>query len=166
MDILTQFGVEPVLLVAQIINFLIVFFILKKVLYQPILDTLKTREKTIKEGYKQAEEAKVLYEHAAEKEKEILKKAQTEAKQLIQEAKAQSSTLLAESEEKTRIQVEKMLAEGRALIAQDSEKARKQLNAQIVQLAESVLGKSLEGFFSEKEQETVMKNATKQLKVD
>ena len=57
MEIIKNFGVEPVLLVAQIINFLIILFILKKFLYKPVLDTLKKREDSIKEGLKQAEES-------------------------------------------------------------------------------------------------------------
>jgi len=43
MDILNQFGIKPVLLAAQVVNFLALLFILKKFLYQPILKVLKTR---------------------------------------------------------------------------------------------------------------------------
>ncbi|MBU2632677.1 F0F1 ATP synthase subunit B, partial [Patescibacteria group bacterium] len=49
MEIVKQFGLDPVLLVAQIVNFLILLFILKKLLYKPVLELLKKREDTIKE---------------------------------------------------------------------------------------------------------------------
>ena len=71
MEILENFGVNPVLLAAQIVNFIIVLFILKKFLYKPILDLLKKRQFTIKEGLKQAEAtAKEAAAKAAEVNKE------------------------------------------------------------------------------------------------
>ena len=57
MEILENFGLNPMLLIAQIVNFLIVLFILKKFLYKPVLEMLKKRQTTIKDGLKQAEEA-------------------------------------------------------------------------------------------------------------
>jgi F-type H+-transporting ATPase subunit b len=58
MEILKTFGFDPILLGAQIINFLIIFYLLKRFLYKPVLGMLKTREDKIKEGIKQAEEAR------------------------------------------------------------------------------------------------------------
>jgi F-type H+-transporting ATPase subunit b len=79
MEILHEFGINPVLLVAQIINFAIVFWVLKKFLYKPILTMLKERQKEIKKGITDAEDARVLLEKTTQKEKEVLKKAQAES---------------------------------------------------------------------------------------
>ena len=70
MDILNQFGVQPILLAAQVVNFLILLFILKKFLYGPILKVLDSRKKTIEQSLKNAEEIeRRLLETTEEKEK-------------------------------------------------------------------------------------------------
>lgn len=164
MEILNDFGVNPYLLGAQIINFLIVFFVLKKFLYKPILNALKTREETIKKGLEDAETARKLLEDAEAKETKLLQKAQTEAKKLIDDARAESQEMLAQAEEKTRIQTEQMLKDAKSQISEDMKKAEKQLSANITTLAVHVLEKSISDIFSQDEQEIVLKKAIKKLK--
>lgn len=164
MESFAQFGLNPILLTAQIINFLVVFFVLKKFLYKPILDTLKNREKTIKDGLKQAEEARLLMENTAKKEAEILKKAQTEAKQLLEETRSQRDEMLKEAEAMTRTQTEAMLKEAREQISFETAAAEKRLSAHISQLATTFLQKSVSELFSDEDQDRIMKNAVKKLK--
>src|SRR5437870_10658982 len=57
MEILKNFGFEPILFIAQIVNFVIIYLILKKFLYKPVLKLLKDRKQTIAGGLKQAEES-------------------------------------------------------------------------------------------------------------
>ena len=72
MEIVKEFGLNPYLLAAQIVNFLIILYILKKLLYKSVLDMLKKRSDSIKEGIKQAEEGRLTLEKALEEEKKIL----------------------------------------------------------------------------------------------
>ena len=57
MEILKTFGVDPIFLGAQIVNFLIIFYLLKRFLYKPVLGCLKTGRQN--QGLKQAEEARI-----------------------------------------------------------------------------------------------------------
>lgn len=164
MELIQNFGINPYLLGAQIINFLIVFYVLKRFLYKPILHTLKTREATIKKGLEEAERARQLLEEAEAKESKLLQKAQAEAKKLISDAKSESQALLAQAEEKTRAQTEQMLKEAKLQINEDMKKAEKQLSANITTLAVHVLEKSIADIFSQDEQEIVIKKAIKKLK--
>jgi F-type H+-transporting ATPase subunit b len=163
MEIAQQFGINWVLLAAQIVNFLIVLFILKKLLYKPVQEMLRNREKTIKEGLKQAEEARVLLEQTAEREREVLRKAQQEAKKLLEETKQQRVQMMAESEILTKKQAEAILKEARSQIAFESAQTEKRLTAHISQLAVTFLQKSIADLFSEEDQERIMKNAVKKL---
>lgn len=45
-----QLGIEPQLLLAQLVNFLIILFVLSKLLYKPILGMIEKRKKEIAEG--------------------------------------------------------------------------------------------------------------------
>lgn len=164
MEVLGKFGINPVLLVAQIVNFLIIFFIVKKYALGPILTMLKNREKTIKEGLQQAEEARKLLEESTEKERALLKKAHAEAKELVAEAKKQRDELLTRTEAQTKEQTEKLLKEAREQIAFETREAEKRLAAHVNDIAIQLLQKSTSELFTEKEQTSIMEKALKELK--
>lgn len=164
MELIQNFGIDPKLLGAQIVNFLIILYFLRRFLYAPILKLLENRKKTIADGLIKAEQARVLLEKTVEKEKQIRKIAQEEAKQLLNEAKNQRGRLLQETEESVKKLTETMLAQAREQIASDTKEAEKRLSSHISRLAMMFLQKSLSGMFSEKEQEVVIKNLTQKMK--
>jgi F-type H+-transporting ATPase subunit b len=164
MEVLSKFGINPVLLVAQIVNFLIILFIVKKYALKPILKMLKDRETTIKNGLQQAEDAKKLLEDTAEKERDVLKKAHTQARELLDEAKKDGEELLAKAETKTHQQIEKMLSEAREQISSETAQAEKRLMNHISDLAVKLIEKSSSELFTEKEQSIIMEKAVKNLK--
>jgi F-type H+-transporting ATPase subunit b len=164
MEILKTFGFDPILLGAQIINFLIIFYLLKRFLYKPVLGMLKTREDKIKEGIKQAEEARLTLEKTLEEEKKIFAKAHEESKLLIADAKTQALEVSKEIEENTKKQAEKILLDARAQIEQDAKRMEQELGAKISVLAKEMLEKSLEGVFGEKEQKNILDKAVKNIK--
>lgn len=164
MEILKTFGFDPILLGAQIINFLIIFYLLKRFLYKPVLGMLKTREDKIKEGIKQAEEARITLEKTLEEEKKIFAKAHEESKELIADAKIQAVEVSKEVEENAKKQAEKILLDARAQIEQDSRRMEVELGAKISVLAKDMLEKSLQGVFGEKEQKQILEKAVKNIK--
>ncbi|MEK7092668.1 MAG: ATP synthase F0 subunit B, partial [Patescibacteria group bacterium] len=87
MEIIQQFGIQPIMLAAQAVNFLIILYVLKRFLYKPMLSVLKKRKDEIALGLRNAEEARILLEKTAEAEKNVLKLAQAQAKKMIDEAK-------------------------------------------------------------------------------
>jgi F-type H+-transporting ATPase subunit b len=43
MELLKNFGFEPVLFLAQVVNFLVIFLVMKKFLYAPLVKMLEER---------------------------------------------------------------------------------------------------------------------------
>jgi F-type H+-transporting ATPase subunit b len=164
MELIQEFGVNPVLLTAQIVNFLIIAYVLKRYLYVPVLELLKKREQTIKQGQDDAAEAAKLLAKAEEKERDMLKKAQTEAKAIIEAAKLQQADMLAKAEIATQAQADAMLQEARASIAYEVKETEKRLAEHVSGLAIAFLQKSISGIFTEKEQDAIMANALTQIK--
>src|ERR1035437_399178 len=164
MEILKTFGLDPILLGAQIINFLIIFYLLKRFLYKPVLGMLKTREDKIKEGMRQAEEARLTLEKTIDEEKKILSKAHDEAKSLITDAKTQALEVAKEVEENTKRQAEKILLDAKAQIEQDAKRMETELGEKISILAKDMLTKSLQGAIGEKEQKQIAEKAVKNIK--
>lgn len=164
MEVLHDFGVEPTLLIAQIVNFLIIAYVLKRFAYKPILELLKNRKQTIELGLKNADEAKKLLEQANEKETALLKNAQSQAKKMQDEAKKASEEILAKTEESAKLRTEQMLLEAKEKIAQETKEAEKRLEAHTTELAVAFLQKAVSELFSPADQKAVLERATKALK--
>lgn len=164
MDILKEFGFDPTLFIAQVINFLIVFFLLKKILYKPVLNMLNKRSEDIKQGLKDKEDAEKMLLDAQSKEAEILQKAQAKAEKIIEDAKAEANEARTHIEEAARKDAEKMLATARETIETETKQAEEHLTAKIGTVAISLLEKSLTGVFGKTEQAAVLKKAEAELK--
>src|SRR3989344_4208301 len=93
MEFLQTLGFDPIMLGAQILNFLIILYLLKRFLYKPVLDIVKKRENKITQGLKDAEDAQKALDKALEEEKKILSKASENAKKIIENAKEEALIL-------------------------------------------------------------------------
>jgi len=85
--------VEPILLLAQVVNFVILLYILKRFLYKPILKVLEERKKKIETSVKQSEEMQKRFDEITKKQTEILDKAKAESEQIIEGAKNEAKIL-------------------------------------------------------------------------
>ena len=164
MEIINNFGFEPILFVAQIINFLIIYWILKRFLYKPILKLLEERKHKIAQGLKHAEEAEKRLLEATESEEKILKKAQSDAKKMVDTALAEAENQRVIAETETKKQVAEMIKDARDQIKNESETASKNLESQVAKLAIAFLEKSTKDLFDESEQANIMKSALKKIK--
>jgi F-type H+-transporting ATPase subunit b len=86
MEALKNFGVDWPFFIAQLVNFAILFFLLKRFLYKPILDMLEKRRVEIEEGLanakKMAEDSKKFDEaHAI-----LMQKAKKESQSIVENA--------------------------------------------------------------------------------
>lgn len=164
MEIIKNFGLNPVLLAAQILNFLIVFFVLKKILYKPILNVLRKRQITIKEGLKQAEDARIKLEKVVIEEKSILRQAQVQSKKIIEDARQESIEITNQMNIEAKKQTEKLLTDAKEQIVRESIETEKRLAVSTSKLAVTFLEKALREFFSSEEQAEVISNALKKIK--
>jgi len=163
MEIIKNFGLNPVLLGAQIVNFLIILFILKKFLYKPVLNTLQKRQSTIKNGLKQAEEAREKLEKVVIEEKEILKQAQLQSRKIIEDAKEEALDVSRKINENAKTQTEKLLNDAREQIARETIGAEKKIALSTSKLAVAFLEKTVKELFSAKEQGEVIAHALKKI---
>lgn len=97
MDILNQFGINPLLLAAQVVNFFILLFILKKLLYGPILKILAERRKKIEDSLKNAEEIERQLQETTVKSEEIIVDTLKEAQKIMDQTKEAAAQILADT---------------------------------------------------------------------
>ena len=105
MEIFKDFGVQPILLLAQIINFVILLCILKRFLYKPILKMLEERRDKIETSMKQAEEIQKRFDEVATKQGELLTQAKGEASKIVEEAKDEAKKLAEQIQDETKQRV-------------------------------------------------------------
>lgn len=106
-----KLGIEPIMLLTQVINFGIIVFILAKFLYKPILTMIEKRKKEIDEGLTLAAQMKVQEEELVREKEKVIEKARLEGQKIINESKSQARVLeeqmLAEAAEEAKIIKEK-----------------------------------------------------------
>lgn len=163
MDILKNFGVDPILLAAQIVNFLIIFYLLKRFAYKPILQILQKRRDLIEEGVTNAQKSEASLQHALEKEKELLKKAQATSTEILADAQKQAQENIATAEEEAKKRVAKMLEDAKKEIEEQTDLAEKQLSKHTASLAVALLEKSLHGLVDKRAEKEVLGKVAKKL---
>src|ERR1043165_9898682 len=92
-ELLNTFGVEWPKFLAQLILFIIVYFVLKKFAFGPIIAMLEERRKRIEEGQLNAQRIKQQLAEAEKRHSEILAQANAEAQKMIDQARESASHL-------------------------------------------------------------------------
>ena len=84
-NVARQFGVYWPNLIAQIILFAIVYYVLKKFAFQAVISMLEERRRRIEEGQLNAEKIKRQLAEAQTKYEEVLAKANADSQRLLEE---------------------------------------------------------------------------------
>lgn len=160
MDILKEFGVDPLLLAAQVVNFSILLFLLKRFLYGPILKVLDTRKRKIEESLKNAEEIELRLTKVNEDIEKMMAKTIKDEEKIIAEAKEAASRLIAEQRELS----DELLNKARIQATQIVSDERVKLEAELKNNFASLLAVSLEKVLGKKvstDQRKVLEEAIK-----
>ncbi len=92
-DLLHKLGVDWRLLIAQIVNFAILFFVLRKVLYRPVLKILEERRVRIAKGLADADAA-VIRRHEIDLERaNVLHTAEAERRSMLEAAATEADAM-------------------------------------------------------------------------
>lgn len=86
-NLIYAFNIDWRLIIAQAINFLVVFFVLYKFVFKPLQTLVNQRQKKIIEGLQREEKSKKIIEEAKRIKEEILKQANKEKMQIVEEIK-------------------------------------------------------------------------------
>lgn len=145
-QILDQFGVQPVLLLAQVVNFFVLLIILKKFLYKPLLKILEQRKMSIAQSLKNSEEIeKRLADLTLEEEKRILK-AISEGEKIIKQSQEAGLQIIEEAKIKSEEVAEKIIYDTNLSLKLEREKMqqemRENLSGLVMMALEKVLGKT------------------------
>ncbi len=161
--ILEQFGINPWLLAAQIVNFFILLFILKKLLYKPILKMLEERKEHIAQSLKNAEKIERKLLEIEEEEEKRLIKAGMDAEKLIKEAKISALELIEEGKMKAQDVAESIVAEARGQLQVEREKLNQEVREHLAELIGLSLQKVTGKILDKKGQKDIISKTIKDL---
>ena len=155
------------LLFWMIISFGIVFLILKKLAWKPILNTLKERDNSIAEALNAAQRAKDEMASLKSSNEKILNDAKLERDSLLKEAREMREAMINEAKGKASAEAEKIVASARETIQNEKMAAITELKNQVatlsIEVAEKVLRQSLA---SDEKQKAYVKQLLEEVKLN
>src|SRR3989338_8690006 len=147
MELLSALGIDWKILIAQVLNFVLLGFILYKIGYKPILKFVQERTAKIEHGIEQAEQAKAALDSAAVEQNRILQEAKQSAQRLLDEAKAQSLQQGQTIVERSKTEAGKVIDQAKQNIRLEHDKmlqaAKAELTDVVILVCERVLREKL-----------------------
>lgn len=155
------------LIVWTVLAFAIVFFILAKYAWKPILKSLNEREKNISDSILSADKVRAEMAELKSENEILLSKAREERAIMMREAKETRDKIITESKEQARQETNKIVADARATINQQKMAAITDLKNQVGNLVLEVSEKVLRRELSNKdEQEKYIKQLAEKVELN
>lgn len=155
------------LIVWTLLAFLIVFFILKKFAWKPILKSLNDRENNISNSILSAEKVRQEMANLKSENEALLVKAREERGIMLREAKETRDKIITEAKEQAKVEMNKVIADAQAAINQQKMAAitdlKNQVGNMVIEVSEKVLRRELN---NKEEQESYIKQLAETVKLN
>lgn len=141
-----------------LIAFLVVFVILRKFAWKPILTSLKARETSIASAIASADQMKAEMALMKSENEALLAQARDERAKMIKEAKDTGAKMISDAKDKARSEYDRIVSEAQAAIQQQANAAlvdvKNQVGKLVIEVSEKVLRRELS---NRSEQESFIK---------
>ncbi|MDG2125116.1 MAG: ATP synthase F0 subunit B [Verrucomicrobiales bacterium] len=146
-EIAHQFGIEWPKLIAQILIFMIVYAVLKKKAFGPVLEILEARRARIAEGEAGLDKIKADLASAESTSKELIAGANSTADQMIREAKESAAAAGEKEKQKAVSEANQIITKAREAAEQEREsllaEMKRDFGRLVVETTSKVTGKVL-----------------------
>lgn len=163
-EFITHFGIDWKLFLAQIVNFSVILFLLRKFAYQPILKMLANRRKGIEKGVQMQELAEKNLKESDEVKNRILQRANADALTVVNRAeeiaKERQEGIMKETDKK----VEGIIGDARRIIDQEKIKMTDDVTAEAQDMVRLAVTKVLGKMSGSERDEKLIIEALKELK--
>ncbi|RYY65541.1 MAG: ATP synthase F0 subunit B [Chitinophagaceae bacterium] len=155
------------LIVWTLVAFLIVFFILKKFAWKPIIKGLDDRETSIADAIATAERVKLEMAQLKNDNEALLAAAREERSAMLKEAKEIKDKIVNDAKDEAKVQASKIIADAQASINQQKMAAmvdlKNQVGKLVIEVSEKILRKELS---NKAEQENYIKELASDVKLN
>lgn len=155
------------LIVWQLIIFVLLFLLLSKLAWKPIINSLKDRERSIQEALDTAEKARLEMSQLRADNEKLLKDAREERERILREAREVSNRMKEEAQLDAKKAADKIIEDAKAAINIEKQAAMKEVRVQVsmfaLDIAEKLLRKNLA---NDKTQKELVEGYIKDLKIN
>jgi len=141
---IASLGISLPTLIAQIVNFIILFGLLYLVAYKPIMRMLDERSRKIQESMEQTEFIKEQAAHAEEEVKQQLEAAAKEGQEIISRAMRTGEEARREAQAQARQETDSLLSRARNEIQRERDEAIDELRKEFADLTILAAGKVID----------------------
>jgi F-type H+-transporting ATPase subunit b len=161
--ILAQFGVDWPHFIAQLVLFLIVYFVLNRFAFAPLLKILEERRKRIEEGQLNAEKIKKQLAEAELRYQEVLRKANDDAQILLEESRKNNEAFSQREMEKAVKESAAIVERARHEITSERNRMVDEVKREMVSLVVKTTAKVVGKVLSPEDQKRLSEEAAKDL---
>jgi F-type H+-transporting ATPase subunit b len=158
-----QFGWNLKLFLSQVISFVIVALLLRKLAYKPILAVLAQRRQQIADAQLNAEKIKQQLAEAEQRHAEILAKANAQAQKMIDDARESASHVAERKQQEAVAAAEQIMAKAREASAIEHEKTMTDLKRELGRLVVDTTAKVTGKVLTSDDQRRLQEEASRQL---
>ncbi|MBI5449024.1 F0F1 ATP synthase subunit B [Candidatus Gottesmanbacteria bacterium] len=158
-----KLGIEPSLLLAQVVNFSIIMFVLSRLLYKPVLAMLEKRRREIEEGLQLTAKMQEEEEKMAVKKQKLLEAARKEAAAIVEEAKRQGKDEEKEILALAHKEAAAIMEKGKAEVEHVRETMEKGIRKQSVTLAAGMAERLLARAMNSQDRHALLKKQISEL---
>lgn len=150
--------INPLTVLATIINFGIFYLIMRRVLFKPVTQVISSREEEIQGRIKRAEELEKQSEIIKLQNEEHLQNAKEEGKAIVEDLKVKAERAADEIITKAKTEAEFIIERAKMDAEREREKATDEMKTQAVNLALLLSSKALESTIDENEHRRLIKD--------
>ncbi|MDF1497501.1 MAG: F0F1 ATP synthase subunit B [Patescibacteria group bacterium] len=140
-EMLTKLGINWQSFIAQLVNFVVLFLILRYFAWKPITAALEQRRQKIAKGIDNAKRADEQLESIEIERKEAITEARKEANKIIEDAKQKASVLKEEKMRMAKVEIEKQVDEAKEMIIGERDATYSALKNDLANLITKATGK-------------------------
>ena len=152
-------GIDVWAIIFQLINFAILFLLLQRFAFRPLLKILKDRQQKIAESLHTASQVSEIKKDTEKEQKMLLVKARKDAEDIVQQAKEYASKLIDDAKVKAELEVEKEKEAAQQEIARDISAAQAGLRTQAARLVIQATGKIIGETLNQERDEALISRA-------
>ena len=156
-------SVNPGLIIWQIVIFIFLLILLKKIAWKPLLTALHSREQGIKDSLDQAEQLKIESRELMEQNKKILSDANSQSMKIINESREAANKLREELMAKAQDDSRKLIEQAKVEIRQEKDSAMADLRNEVSDLAIKAAEKIIKDNLDESKQKKIVNDFISQI---
>ncbi len=154
---------DPGLFIWTIITFLVLFSVLAKFAWKPLLKMLEGREEMIKQSLEDAEKAKAELERLNLESEAIIAKARSDAQSILTEGKSAAEKLKEDTLAKTKERTNLLLENAQKQIEVEKDKAIADIKSEVVNLSLNVAKKLIRKNLSSEDNKSLIEESLKKV---